>query len=490
MQEERKIDRRTPIVEPQDIQQRQAREGAPLYNEDHSEAPSHPTLEILADAQRTPQRSDSRRRLEQLSVHSDTSQWEDIRTLQSEVRRKRKELEETKRRCVLAESEIHNEKLKSCLLEQENESLRRELRKKEREKTPELVTNELDNLKAGIARKTQENQELTQRLSALKQEKEKFKEHLRKVWEDYENYKKENEVHRNQLEKALQQKDGTEQGDQVNKLLAKKAQISAELQRHKELIQSMQTEHKKEKQNLESNNSYQVQELQNQLDRAYSQIQTLTTQHQSTQKEVNKLKETLFKKKKKIEKLKSDLETSKQPIQETPQSQRQEITQESFQPAVFSFEPETQESFQPSVFSFEPETQSSQFQEFTFEPETQESFQPTVFSFEPETQSSQLPEFSFEPQIQPTQEATQESSQTGIFKPNTQPTQLTEEVEPTQNNFGVASLFDVTSGPGLFDFEAEEQSPSNEFLDQASAEDFFSKFQTKEPSQGLSSLFD
>ena len=49
MQEERKIDRRTPIVEPQDIQQRQAREGAPLYTEDHSEAPSHPTLTRDAD---------------------------------------------------------------------------------------------------------------------------------------------------------------------------------------------------------------------------------------------------------------------------------------------------------------------------------------------------------------------------------------------------------------------------------------------------------
>ena len=138
-QEDRRFN--SPVVEATDIgQQAQGHEAPPYFSEEYfsyrQEAPPSnevPTLDIYPDTHRTPrlyQPEVSRLRVptpaalsnsvrsrpaalvsEQASIQSDSgSAWEDVRILQNEIRRRKREVLEAKRRCVVAESEIENGK--------------------------------------------------------------------------------------------------------------------------------------------------------------------------------------------------------------------------------------------------------------------------------------------------------------------------------------------------------------------------------------------
>ena len=125
--EERKTSRvPPPIVEAHLITQHgqggQEVEEAPSYNENLiSFEPVYREEDVasieVVDLQRTPhryhnvpqQRASARQVSDQVSIYSDSgSVWEDVRALQGELRRKRRELDEVRRRCVLAETEWQN----------------------------------------------------------------------------------------------------------------------------------------------------------------------------------------------------------------------------------------------------------------------------------------------------------------------------------------------------------------------------------------------
>lgn len=208
--EERKSHRRPPppIVETHEIQHGQGQEAAPLYSEEPMAIEPHdfrneiPTLEVSLDAQRTPQRSDNLRNVNRThnprysyehSIQSDSgSVWEDPRALQLEVRKKRRELEEIKRRCMESESEVQNEKLKSTLLEEENENLRREIRRRDRGGNQHLE-GELERLRSNMSHKAKELELMNKELQISKTERDKLKEHIRVTWQEFESYKKQSE---------------------------------------------------------------------------------------------------------------------------------------------------------------------------------------------------------------------------------------------------------------------------------------------------------
>lgn len=138
--EERRFN--SPVVEATDIgQQAQGHEAPPHFSEEYfsyrQEAPPSnevPTLDIYPDTHRprayqpelarprvpTPvslssinrNRSSTNLISEQASIQSDSgSAWEDVRLLQNQIRKLKREVLEAKRRFVVAESEIENGKL-------------------------------------------------------------------------------------------------------------------------------------------------------------------------------------------------------------------------------------------------------------------------------------------------------------------------------------------------------------------------------------------
>ncbi|CAG9318494.1 unnamed protein product [Blepharisma stoltei] len=268
--EERKSHRRIPppIIEAHEIQHGQGQEAAPLYAEDPISTEPHdfrneiPTLEVSLDAQRTPQRSDlSRNPLRshnprysyEHSIQSDSgSIWEDPRALQFEVRKKRRELEEVKRRCIQSESELQNERLKSALLEEENENLRREIRRKERDKSGNQNTEgEIERLKANLANKIKEIELITKELQSSKNEREKLKEHIRVSWLDFEAFKKQSEENRGRLQQTLEEVSANQrfgsQSEAISQITQQKNKIASELQKAEKKIGEM----KKVMENLE-----------------------------------------------------------------------------------------------------------------------------------------------------------------------------------------------------------------------------------------------
>ncbi|CAG9312893.1 unnamed protein product [Blepharisma stoltei] len=284
--EERKSYRRPPppIIETHEIQHGQGQEAAPLYTEEPISIEPHdfrnevPTLEVILDAQRTPQRSELARMPQRSqnprysyehSIQSDSgSVWDDPRALQMEIRKKRRQLEEAKRRCMQSESELQNERLKSTLLEEENENLRREIRRKERDRSGnQHVEGEIERIKANLAYKIKEIELMAKELQASKAEREKLKEHIKNTWQEFEAFKTQSEENRRRLQQTLDEVSANQnfvpQSEAIAQVLQQKNKIALELQKSEKKSAEM----KKMIENLNSEKIKDIETKENEIKR-------------------------------------------------------------------------------------------------------------------------------------------------------------------------------------------------------------------------------
>lgn len=207
-------------------------QGAPSHSDDYqigealeappsSESPirmMNPTTLINSSNKTTPTHSPrSRSRVdaphEGQSFLSDFSGVEDVRTLQSELRRKKLALDEARRRCIVAEIELQTERLRSSKLEEEFHLCRRTLASRvsstqDHDAGAERVKIEADQLRSSIEQKvtttqTREVAILHKETVTLAQEKAKLKDHINSIWTEYQRYKENADLLIKELEAKL-----------------------------------------------------------------------------------------------------------------------------------------------------------------------------------------------------------------------------------------------------------------------------------------------
>jgi hypothetical protein len=184
------------------------------------------------------------------SFQSEVSPTDDVRALQSEIRRKKVALDEARRRCMVAELELqtgkdYSERRKSCKLEEEFHLSRRALatrvssRQDHGEASSDRLKQEVEQLRTALEHKVGLTQTRDLALAhkeagALNLDKAKLKEHITSVWTDYQNYKGSADSHVKDLEAQLSEqrlKDSSsrEASSEDSELLQKHAELQRQL---------------------------------------------------------------------------------------------------------------------------------------------------------------------------------------------------------------------------------------------------------------------
>mmetsp|Transcript_19645 Transcript_19645/g.36206 ORF Transcript_19645/g.36206 Transcript_19645/m.36206 type:complete len:614 (-) Transcript_19645:3732-5573(-) len=171
------------------------------------------------------------------SFNSDFSSMEDIRILQSELRRMKLALDKARRRSIITEVELQTERLKSCKLEEEFNTCRRTIAS--REHGDAGLKFEAEQLRSSLDHKNREITMLSKETSNLSMEKAKLKEHINSIWNEYQAYKDNADSLIKELEIKLTEQRPTETPERITVDNSENAELRQESERlRKQLSQS------------------------------------------------------------------------------------------------------------------------------------------------------------------------------------------------------------------------------------------------------------